>query len=293
VFADIPPRAFLASNPHYDQKRLEELGAELDRPLPLVRCNKCGFIFAGLHPSENLLSKIYSDSAREGEHPSLRLSWSAHLAGVNARILAALSSFPDSRDLKILDYGCGHGTLVRQLNAASSRVDAWGFDPDPMARSFMDQQKTPYFRSLAEAKECAPFDMISLNEVLEHVPYPKSLLKEVRTLLRPGGLVWIAVPPMPQSYIRKQLKLFETNQPFSPALNLWEHLNYFSGITLRRMAAELGYEVYPERLTLDLGLHSELKGPALARAVLRALRRLAESSLGGDPMGTSLIFRRI
>ena len=80
---------------------------------------------------------------------------------------------------RILDLGCGPRRL-----AGSVRCDLTLEGPGVRA----DAARLP-FRSTS-------FDCVILTAVLEHVPYPQRVIREVRRLLRPNGLLYVEVPFM-------------------------------------------------------------------------------------------------
>jgi len=93
---------------------------------------------------------------------------------------------------RMLDIGCGIGTYVRKLRDCSDRV--YGVDID---QARVRQGKTG---SLAVAvSERLPFaeqafDMVLLNEVIEHVQDDTQTLREACRVVRPGGHVVVFAP---------------------------------------------------------------------------------------------------
>ena len=92
------------------------------------------------------------------------------------------------RDLRWLDYGCGNGALVRYLRERN--IDAVGFDEGgivPLAR----EKGIPILTASELEAEAGHFSIITMIEVIEHVPDPLPLLRTVRRLLKPGGLLFL------------------------------------------------------------------------------------------------------
>jgi 2-polyprenyl-3-methyl-5-hydroxy-6-metoxy-1,4-benzoquinol methylase len=106
---------------------------------------------------------------------------------------------PPERDARILDLGCGHGTVLQCLGALGYRR-ADGVDVSPeqvelahrLGRSNVHQGDILQFASRFRAE----LDVVLLIDVLEHVDKQGTLalLDVIREALRPGGKLVIHVP---------------------------------------------------------------------------------------------------
>jgi SAM-dependent methyltransferase len=90
---------------------------------------------------------------------------------------------------KLLDYGCGTAAFLEY--AANKGWTTTGYEPSEAARSVAPKNLT--IHSNPETLE-GPFDVITLWHVLEHLPNLTTDLIRIEKLLRPGGLLVIAVP---------------------------------------------------------------------------------------------------
>jgi SAM-dependent methyltransferase len=94
-----------------------------------------------------------------------------------------------------LDVGCGVGCLI---NCARERgFSAQGVEISPWAAGFA-REKTGLDVITGSLEEVAyhsdMFDVVVVNHVLEHVPDPGALLREIRRIVKPDGLVVVGVP---------------------------------------------------------------------------------------------------
>jgi SAM-dependent methyltransferase len=97
---------------------------------------------------------------------------------------------------RVLDAGCGGGGYLRAL--AARGADAHGVEID--GRKCAACASADVRRRLVQGDlERAPFatacfDLVLLNEVLEHVPDDAAALREAFRLLRPGGVLIVFAP---------------------------------------------------------------------------------------------------
>jgi SAM-dependent methyltransferase len=111
------------------------------------------------------------------------------------RLGEVVASFEEYRQLgRWLDVGCGAGTLLQAARnrgwavvgtevsvGAAAAVRAEGFDVRVGALDTLDLPE-------------AGFDVVSLIEVIEHVPDPRQLLSDAARLLRPHGALYLRTP---------------------------------------------------------------------------------------------------
>jgi len=96
---------------------------------------------------------------------------------------------------RLLDIGCGNGAFLRSSSRALPGWSFCGSEFDLRHRAAVEGisgVEGLYSGSLAEIP--GEFDVISLIHVLEHIPAPTALLKQVVTKLRSGGMLVVQVP---------------------------------------------------------------------------------------------------
>jgi 2-polyprenyl-3-methyl-5-hydroxy-6-metoxy-1,4-benzoquinol methylase len=141
----------------------------------------------------------------------------------------------------LLDYGCGYGSLLGMF--AGSEVQAFGYEPSAARQATAGQGDIEIFNSLDGVAAAGPFDLIVCTEVLEHLADPRAALRFMKQQASPRALLAVTVPDCERSYVAACLAGLGTERRLPPVLNPWEHLNYFSAATLRRLLAEEGFTV--------------------------------------------------
>lgn len=101
------------------------------------------------------------------------------------------SKFVDyiSSESKVLDFGCGGGFLLKNLNC-SKRV---GVEVNPAARETAKQNGVEVFARVDDVPD-EYVDVVISNHALEHALRPLDELKCLRDKLRAGGKVVFVVP---------------------------------------------------------------------------------------------------
>lgn len=94
-------------------------------------------------------------------------------------------------DARLLDVGCGTGWLADHF------PDYTGLDGSPDAVAAAGERgRNVQLHDVSEPLplEDASFDGVVMKDLLEHVPDPVALVREVRRVLRPGGRVFASSP---------------------------------------------------------------------------------------------------
>lgn len=96
--------------------------------------------------------------------------------------------------MTILDYGCGAGVSLMEAQALGA--EAYGIEADPNVQQVIDALGLRIHLGTLDdwPHRGMQFDMIVLNQVLEHIPQPETLLARFHGMLKPGGKLVVAVP---------------------------------------------------------------------------------------------------
>ncbi|AIY89557.1 class I SAM-dependent methyltransferase [Geoglobus acetivorans] len=96
---------------------------------------------------------------------------------------------------KVLDVGCGVGTVVHHLSEQG--FEAYGIDVSPIAIEIARKSGSGTFKVYDGKKFPFPnnyFDSAGCKDTLEHTVYPEHLLDEMIRVVKPGGKIVISCP---------------------------------------------------------------------------------------------------
>lgn len=193
----------------------------------LWECRQCGVLFADSAPNRNgNLYERYYDQARFVTPPTVvaslqRLVCFAEQFRVNGRWL---------------DFGYGEGGLL--AIAERSGWSCYGVEISDRPLEHGRLQGWVVTREPSRDARFVPgaFDVVTMIEVLEHVPTPRRLLGDVVRWLRPGGLLYLTTPNL-RSLNGRVLGL--TWSIVAPP----EHLVLWTRPALRRVVSEAGFQI--------------------------------------------------
>jgi SAM-dependent methyltransferase len=246
----------------------------------IVRCRRCGLMYA--NPQEHVDCEDFAarepGAAYDPALPGHRQYYEKQLTQLpdNLRALRVLNGlFPRRGDL--LEIGCFAGIFLNRIRSDGWRVK--GLDPD---RPVANYARATYGLEIIEgvlpspALADASFDAVVLLHVIEHFSDPSANVREIRRLLRPGG-VFVVETPRFNSLLFKLLGRRERS-----IQNCNGHIYFFTEHTLSALLERQGFKVFKiERvgrtLTLDrfmynLGLVT--RSPGLQRLFANLSRRL-------------------
>lgn len=135
----------------------------------------------------------------------------------------------------VLDIGCGRGALLGELVSLDAR--GIGLERAPLDASVARAGVELRVGELTDQRFAdASFDAIVLWHAFEHLEDPQAVLAEIGRILKPGGLLVIAVP----NNTSWQARVFGSRWFH---LDAPRHLHFFGHQGLLRLLRREGYEV--------------------------------------------------
>ncbi len=229
----------------------------------LVKNKKFGFLQVSPTPSKDEITKFYADEFYSGEYKNFNDS--------SLEVQTQDKEFFEGRwedmylnfekilgkkikEANVLDVGCGWGLALLYLK--NKGLNCYGFDPAPEAVEYGNKKGLNLKHAGLDGIDVfngKKFDIIMLNNVLEHLEDPEKILTQVRSLLTDDGVLSIDVP--------NEFNDFQVGGKEIHNLNEWwlcppNHLNYFTVDSLLNLLDGINFKVnhYESSFPLEMFL---------------------------------------
>lgn len=146
--------------------------------------------------------------------------------------LKLINSF-NTEEKTILDVGAGTGDFLKVCKNNNWKVN--GVEPSDKARKFAEEKNINLKNDISEYDKSS-FDIITLWHVLEHIPNLIDYTHQLKKLLKPNGILIIAVPNF-KSYDANRYKHFWA------AYDVPRHLWHFSKKSITKLFSDIEMKV--------------------------------------------------
>jgi SAM-dependent methyltransferase len=148
---------------------------------------------------------------------------------------SALREFGITFSSRVLDVGCGAGSLLKSMALFGFRRLA---GCDPFIEHDLASPGVCVLKSELEAME-GPFDLVMLHHAFEHMADPGEVLRDVRRLLSPDGVCLIRIPVADSAaferYRENWVQLDAPRHLFLHSRKSIEQLSAVAGMTVQRI----------------------------------------------------------
>ena len=200
----------------------------------VATCERCGCGYADGIPDQRAFDQYYRDMSKYEYHQrgGSESEFDQRRLEIIAGIIAAHVPRPAAR---ILDVGCATGRLLANLRERGF-PNVVGLDPSPACAVAAKRLYgiAVFTKTLAELGATTErFDVVSLVGVLEHLRDLDESFVHLRSILNPGGLLYVEVPDA------TTFADWE-NAPFQDFST--EHINFFAPMSLENLMGARGLE---------------------------------------------------
>ncbi len=229
----------------------------------VVRCVRCSHAQVDPMPDATVIGEAYAQAEshdyideQRGQRATAR------------RTLQRLERYVPDRG-HLLDLGCWVGYLL-----AEARARGWqttGVEPSEFASRFAREQlglDVITGELFSTPIPSAAFSAVTMSDLIEHLTSPGAALDRVRTLLRPNGVLWLALPDAGSLAARRLGRRWWSVIP--------THVQYFTRTSIGTLLRRHGYELLeintaPKAFTVRYYLN-RISGysPAAGRALVSA-----------------------
>ena len=204
---------------------------------PVVKCRSCGHIYCNPRIDAEARAAHYLFT-NPGEREFVD-DWFVHNADLHRaewqRILRVIKRYKPQG--KLLDLGCGPGHFLAEARAQGFQIA--GQDISPVFREIA--QRSHQIEVQAELSEVTArfgrdFDVVTSFDVIEHHDDPSRMVREIRALMKPGGILVMTTHDIGNWFARMY-------GPNWRHLNPIGHLNYFTRGTLGKLLRRNGFRI--------------------------------------------------
>ncbi|MBI5196798.1 MAG: class I SAM-dependent methyltransferase [Nitrospirae bacterium] len=144
----------------------------------------------------DLLPEVHYESLA-----NLETSYWWHLTRLNRAEYAIRKYFTAPSELNVLDYGCGTGGFLHELNKRFNFKSCLGVDASPLAVQYAKKYGDHY--AVINSGDLNPVrgkDLILIMDVMEHIKDDEGFAKSLIDIMSPGAYALIMSPAFPALY---------------------------------------------------------------------------------------------
>jgi hypothetical protein len=201
-----------------------------DEPsLKILECSDCGLV--SLSSQDHIQPGFYENSGMHGGASTPIETWLKDTEWDDQRRVEMLKA--ELPNKKLLDFGCGAGGFVSKAQQLADSVA--GIELELRVREYWAGRILIY-PTIESADQ--GYDLITAFHVVEHLPDPRALLRNLATRLARHGRIVIEVPNSEDAL----LTLYDSDA--FQSFTYWsQHLFLFSSGTLQRLAKQAGLRI--------------------------------------------------
>ncbi len=201
-----------------------------------VQCKKCEFVFVNPRVGNNDLYKMYSDNYFTNQNEGYgyqNYELTSHLRSKTfQKWIEGIEPYLSKGKGLILDIGCASGTFLELMREKGWDVEAIELDKQ-MVEKLKGKNIKVFEKPFEEFTSDKKYQLITMFDVLEHIPDLKTTFEKLHELLDKDGIVVLITP----DFSSTQRKVFGKKWfQYKPQ----EHIQYFTPATLAKAIEPYG-----------------------------------------------------
>lgn len=209
----------------------------------VMRCERCGHCWYQDQPSDHQLYLMYSSGNRV--HPEIKMTRDP--SDRMLREMKKLKSLVIQPEPSFLDYGSGFGRWARAAVQVGFEVHA--FEPSQVRGA---EEEAPFSLVHDIDALCGKtFDVINLEQVLEHVSDPFEVLNGIHAFCHAKTLIRVTVPNILRCEEGRNIwREWPFNGRRVHIMAPFEHLHGFTPLSLNTLIKRADYKTLPLQMLL-------------------------------------------
>ncbi len=222
----------------------------------IVQCENCGLWFTSPRVNEQKwINWLLEDNERNREFTENRLRygfalsrniqlafsfWWRLLRTRRQKKLRSLFALHGGDVQRIFDVGCGCGYLIKaaqDLGIQASGNDLNRYAVERIRKLFGFDVHVGLLPSLFDKGfvEKSHYDVVYMNDYIEHTYHPKKDLDAAFGMLRPGGLIYISTFCVDSERYKRLGSSWD--------MLMWNHCFHFSSESLKKLVTDVGFDI--------------------------------------------------
>ena len=203
----------------------------------LAKCPKCETVWDKLPPEE--ISAIYDKTYFINENPKGGYANYFEAMKINRKTFSErLEKIEKTLGRKgaLLDVGCALGDFLAEAKMRGWK-DIQGIELSHYAVVFAKGRGLNVVEGVLKNNSYPPntFEVVTYQDVIEHIPNPRDELKKAYGVLRPGGIIFLVTPDVRSSWAKLLGPLWYHYKPR-------EHIFYFSKKSIEVALVKAGFK---------------------------------------------------
>lgn len=199
----------------------------------IVECNNCHFIYLTEVLSDKGMELLYNEWL---DQELLRVHYKNMQYNTHQETMLRVlkKHFGEKQKTNVMDFGAGYGNFC----SISTKLgfNTYAFDLSADKTDHMNNMGITMINSFDKYKGF--FDLIYINQVLEHVSDPVGILTNLRLCLKGKGLIFIAVPNCKK--VKEILVKENLSQNLFLLVSPHQHINCYDNRSLKLLGLNAG-----------------------------------------------------